>query len=74
MRASQMLCLLVQDPCNHCCGRYISNYGERNIILRLKEIEWVGMDRVHLAQDKNNWRALVSMLTNVRDARKFMSI
>jgi hypothetical protein len=39
---------------------------KRNVILRLKEIEWVGVDRVYLAQDKNNWRALVTMVTNVR--------
>jgi len=74
MRASQMLRLLAQAPCSHHCGRYISNYRERNIILCLKEIEWVGLDRVHLAQDKSNWRTLVSMLTDVRGARKFLSI
>ena len=73
MRASKMLCLLAEAPCNHRCGRYISNYGDRNIILRLKEIEWLGVDRVHLAQDENNWRSLVSMLTNVRGARKFLA-
>jgi hypothetical protein len=36
------------------------NVKKRNVILRLKEIEWVGVDRVHLAQDKNYWRALVN--------------
>jgi hypothetical protein len=45
-----------------------------NVIFCLKEIEWVGVDRVHLAQDKNNWRAFVSMVTNVRGARKFLAI
>jgi len=39
---------------------------KRNVILRLKEIEWVGVDRIHLTQDKNNWRAVVTMVTNVR--------
>ena len=40
----------------------------------IKEIEWVRVDRVHLAQDKNNWRALVSVVTNVRGGRKFLAI
>jgi hypothetical protein len=38
---------------------------KRNVILRLKEIEWVGVDRVYLAQDKNNWRALVSSCEHI---------
>jgi len=55
MRASQMIRLLAQAPCNHHCGRYFSNFADRNIILCLKEIECAGVDRVLLAQDKNNW-------------------
>jgi hypothetical protein len=27
----------------------------------LREIEWVGMDWIDLAQDRDQWRALVNM-------------
>jgi len=38
---------------------------KRNLILSLKEIEWFGVDRVYLAQDINNWRALVSSCEHI---------
>jgi hypothetical protein len=31
-----------------------------------KEIGWDGMDRIDLAQDMDQWRALVSMVINLR--------
>jgi hypothetical protein len=36
--------------------------GEQtNIKMYLRETGWEGMDRIHLARDKNQWRALVNM-------------
>jgi hypothetical protein len=31
----------------------------------LKEIEWHGMDWIHLAQDRDKWRALVITVINL---------
>jgi hypothetical protein len=33
----------------------------------LKDIGWSGMDWIHLAEDKNRWRALVNTLINLQD-------
>jgi hypothetical protein len=32
----------------------------------LREIGWDGMDRIELAQDKDQWRALVNTVMNLR--------
>jgi hypothetical protein len=32
----------------------------------LREIEWDGTDRIDLAQDKGQWRALVNTVMNLR--------
>jgi len=32
----------------------------------LKEIDWKGLDRINLAYDRDNWRAFVNELTNIR--------
>jgi hypothetical protein len=32
----------------------------------LREIGWDGMDRIELAQDRDQWRALVNTVTNLR--------
>jgi hypothetical protein len=37
-----------------------------NIKLDLTEIEWDGMDRINLAQDRDQWRALVNTVMNLR--------
>jgi hypothetical protein len=34
--------------------------------LHLTEIEWDGMDWIDLAQDKDQWRALVNTAMNLR--------
>jgi hypothetical protein len=36
-----------------------------NIKMDLREIGWDGMDWIYLAQDMDQWRALVSMVMNV---------
>jgi hypothetical protein len=37
-----------------------------NIKIDLREIGWGGMDWIHLAQDRDQWRALVNMLISLR--------
>jgi hypothetical protein len=47
-----------------------------SIIMDLREIGWDGMDRIDLAQDRDQWRALVNTVMNLRvllSAGKFSS-
>jgi hypothetical protein len=37
-----------------------------NIKMDLREIGWDGMDWIDLAQDRNQWRALVNTIINLR--------
>jgi hypothetical protein len=37
-----------------------------NIKMDLREIGWDGMDWIHLAQDRDQWRALVNTVMNLR--------
>jgi hypothetical protein len=39
---------------------------EDNIRMDLREIGWGGMDWIGLAQDRDQWRALVNTVTNLR--------
>jgi hypothetical protein len=38
-----------------------------NIKMDLREIGWDGIDWIDLAQDRNQWRALVNTVMNLRD-------
>jgi hypothetical protein len=40
---------------------------EDNIRMDLREIGWVGMDQIDLAQDRDQWRTLVNMVMNLQD-------
>jgi hypothetical protein len=41
------------------CDMVIQNRSERdNIRMDLREMGWVGMDWMHLAQDRNQWRTV----------------
>jgi hypothetical protein len=37
-----------------------------NIKMNLREIEWCSMDWVYLAQDRDQWRALVNWVMNLQ--------
>jgi hypothetical protein len=39
---------------------------EDNIKMALGEIRWGGMDWINLVQDRNQWRALVNTVMNLR--------
>jgi hypothetical protein len=39
---------------------------ENNIKMNLRQIGWGGMDFIHLAQDTDQWRALVKTVMNLR--------
>jgi hypothetical protein len=47
-----------------------------NIKIDLRELGWDGMDWIDLTQDRDQWRALVNTVTNLRvpyNAGKFLS-
>jgi hypothetical protein len=47
-----------------------------NIKIDIREIGWDGMDWIDLAKDRDQWRALVSTVMNLRvpfNAGKFLS-
>jgi hypothetical protein len=41
-------------------------WWEYNIRIGLGEIEWDAMDWIYVAQDRDQWRALVNMVMNLR--------
>jgi hypothetical protein len=41
-----------------------------NITVDLGEIEWDGMDWIDVAQDRDQWRALVNTVMNLRSSVK----
>jgi hypothetical protein len=41
--------------------------SEDNMKIDIREIGWGGMNWIHLAQDRNQWRALVNTVMNLWD-------
>jgi hypothetical protein len=37
-----------------------------DVKMDLREVRWCGMDWVDLAQDRDQWRALINMVMNIR--------
>jgi hypothetical protein len=46
-------------------GRYICRW-EDNVDMDLSAIKWGGMDWIVLARDKDQWKAVVDTVTNLR--------
>jgi hypothetical protein len=46
-------------------GRPIRRWDD-NIRMDLREIRWGGMDWINLMQDRDQWRALVNTVINLR--------
>jgi hypothetical protein len=47
---------------------------EHNIKMDLGELGWGVMHWIDVAQDRDQWRALVNMLTNLQGSKKFWKI
>jgi hypothetical protein len=45
-------------------GRF--THSSYNIKMDLREIGWCGMDWIDMAQDRDQWRALVNTVMNIR--------
>jgi hypothetical protein len=46
----------------------IRNPRTRHGVMTTAQLGWSGMDGIHLAQDRNQWRALVNTVTNLQAA------
>jgi alpha-glucosidase (family GH31 glycosyl hydrolase) len=45
---------------------HLEDQGVDGIKMDLREIGWGGVERIHLAQDRDRWRALVNAVMNLR--------
>jgi hypothetical protein len=46
-------------------GRFNRRW-KSNIKMDLREVKWVGMDRINLAEDRERWWAVVNAVMNLR--------
>jgi len=46
---------------------------EDNIKMDLREIRWLGVDWMHLSQDRDQWQAIVNTVMNLRVLQKAMN-
>jgi hypothetical protein len=44
--------------------------GKDDIRMYLRETGWVGVDCIHLAQDRDQWQAIVNTVMNLRVPKK----
>jgi hypothetical protein len=55
------------NSCNIICYYIQSLQGKNYLyIITFREIGWDGMDWIDLAQDRDQWRALVNMVMNLQ--------
>jgi hypothetical protein len=47
-------------------GNFVSWSLPQILLMDLREIGWDGVDWIELAQDRDQWRALVNMVMNLR--------
>jgi hypothetical protein len=57
--------LVVKPEGKRPLGRPRSRWAD-NIKMNLKETGWGGMDCIHLAENRDQWRALVNTVMNLR--------
>jgi hypothetical protein len=48
------------------CNKTINTVWVDNIKMDPREMGWVSMDRINLAQDRDRWRALVNTVMNLQ--------
>jgi hypothetical protein len=58
--------ILVRKPARKRSFRRPRHIQEDNIKMDLREIGWEGVDWMHLAQDRDQWQALVNTATNLQ--------
>jgi hypothetical protein len=57
--------LVVKPEVKRPLGRRRRRWDD-NIRMDLREIQWVGVDWIHLAQDRDQWRDLVNTVMKLR--------
>jgi hypothetical protein len=55
-----------QNERDHWKDQDVGGWWVDNIEMDLREIGWDGMDWIDLAQDRDQWRALVNTVINLR--------
>jgi hypothetical protein len=64
-RDNKCIKILVKEPGGKGLLARFRHRWEDNIRMDLREIEWEGVDWIHLAEDRNQWWALVFMVLNL---------
>jgi hypothetical protein len=65
MRSAYNKILVVEPQGKRPLGRR-KRSRKNNIRMGLREVWWEGVDWMHLAQDRDQWRAVINMVMNLR--------